>query len=100
MKVQILRAAIADLEACSDFYDEFQAGLGAYCFESVSRDIDELEIFAGIHEKRGRYFRAQAKQFPVSIFYRVSGDFVKVVAVLDSRRSPRWILKRLRERGQ
>lgn len=100
MKVELRRAALEDLEAGSAFYDEFGAGLGAYFLESVFADIRALEQFAGIHERRGKYFRARTRHFPFGIFYRVSGDLVEVAAVFDCRRSPRWILKRLRERGQ
>ena len=40
--------------------------------------------------------RAQRRRsFPFAIYYRVDGEVATVVAVLDARRSPQWIRKRL-----
>lgn len=39
-----------------------------------------------------------AKRFPFAIYYAVSNDTVYVVAILDERRDPEWIRRRL-ERG-
>lgn len=98
MTIRILRAALQDLEAGSNFYDELQAGLGAHFFDSLYSDIRGLATRAGVHVAREGYFRALAERFPYAIYYQVNGDCVEVVAVLDCRRSPRWIQVRLKDR--
>jgi len=40
-----------------------------------------------------------SKRFPFGIYYEVEADVVYVYAILDLRRDPLWIRKRLRERG-
>jgi hypothetical protein len=37
-------------------------------------------------------------RFPFAIYYRESGDEIKVFAILDLRRNPTWIRKELRHR--
>jgi hypothetical protein len=39
-----------------------------------------------------------SKRFPFGIYYEVEDDVVYVYAILDLRRDPLWIRKRLRER--
>jgi plasmid stabilization system protein ParE len=49
----------------------------------------------GIHEVDFGYHRSLSKRFPFAIYYRVDGNVVTVVAVLDARRNPLWIRNRL-----
>jgi hypothetical protein len=37
----------------------------------------------------------QAKRFPIAIYYECDGTSVTVVAVLDARRNPSWIERKL-----
>jgi len=39
--------------------------------------------------------RSLSKRFPFTIYYHVDGDTATVVAVLDARRSPQWLRRRL-----
>ena len=39
-----------------------------------------------------------SNRFPFGIYYEVEDDVVYVYAILDLRRDPLWIRKRLRER--
>ena len=39
-----------------------------------------------------------SKRFPFGIYYEVEDEVVYVYAILDLRRNPLWIRKRLRER--
>jgi len=96
MKIKILISAQRDLVAGYWFYENQEAGLGSYFLDSLASDIDSLRIYAGVHGKHfGKYHRMLAKRFPFAIYYRVEDDFIIVNAVLDSRRKPSWIRKRL-----
>jgi len=41
------------------------------------------------------FHRSLSKRFPFTIYYHVDGDTATVVAVLDARRSPQWLRRRL-----
>jgi hypothetical protein len=76
------------------FYEMQDAGLGAYFLDSVSADIDSLQLLAGIHPMRGDHHRFLADRFPYWIYYRVEGEVAHVVAVLDARQDPAKIVRR------
>ena len=54
-----------------------------------------LLLYAGIHQIVFGYHRSLSKRFPFAIYYRVASGTVHVSAVLDCRRDPAWIRKRL-----
>jgi plasmid stabilization system protein ParE len=96
MIVEIREEARGDLHVGYRFYEEQTAGLGRYFLECIFADIDALRQFAGIHESVDGYQRMLSKRFPYAIFYEVVGNVVRISAVLDCRRDPDWIHKRLR----
>jgi len=56
---------------------------------SAGRDLIEGYRFYG------KYHRLLSKRFPFAVYYRVEEQAVLVYAVLDCRRRPAWIRKRL-----
>ena len=97
MKIRILPSASQDLIEGYWFYEKQAEGLGTYFLDTLFSDIDSLTIYAGIHPKYyGKYHRLLSKRFPFAIYYRVESDTALVYAVLDCRRSPAWIRKRLK----
>jgi hypothetical protein len=95
MRIEILGGAIRDLRDGVRFYDDQAKGVGRYFFDSLSADIDSLQLYAGIHVKDSGFYRMSAKRFPAAIFYRIEGDVVRIHAVIDCRRDPKWIRRRL-----
>jgi len=64
--------------------------------DSLTSDIESLKIYAEIHSIHfGRYYRLLSKRFPFAVYYRIEEDDIKIYAVLDCRRDPAWIRKRL-----
>ena len=61
-------------------------------------ELDSLILFAGVHPIYFGFHRMLSKRFPFGIYYEVENDAVYVYAILDLRRDPLWIRKRLRER--
>ena len=99
MKVKILPSASQDLIDGYRFYEKQSSGLGNYFKDSLFSDIDSLEFFGGIHSTHshyGKYYRLLSKRFPFAIYYRVQQGTVRVYAVLDCRRSPAWIRRKLK----
>jgi hypothetical protein len=93
MQVKILFPAEQDLADGYFFYEGQSHGLGSYFLDSIYSDIDALVYFGGIHSLIFGYHRALSKRFPYAIYYHIIDDIVS--AVLDCRRKPRWIRKKL-----
>ncbi len=99
MKIEILDEAQQDLIEGFHFYEGREVGLGSYFLDCLFSDIDSLLLYAGIHQVTYGYRRCLAKRFPFAIYYSREGDLVRVHAVLDCRKSPSWIRKRLKGDG-
>jgi len=100
MNISILDAASQDIMDGFWFYKSQEAGLGDYFLDSLFSDIDSLTIYAGIHQIYfGKYHRLLSKRFPFAIYYRIKDNTVLVYAVLDCRRNPAWIRKKLSNIG-
>jgi plasmid stabilization system protein ParE len=95
MKVNILRAALKDLDDGFLFYEGCEEGVGIYFLDSLYADIMSLRTLAGGHKIVNGFFRKLASRFPYSIFYKVEDSEIRVYAVIDNRRDPRWINERL-----
>ena len=96
MKIRILSSAVQDLLDGHKFYEKQAEGIGAYFLDTLYSDIDSLIVMAGIHPTHfGRYYRLLSKRFPFAAYYRIEDNTVLVYAVLDCRKSPSWVRKRL-----
>ena len=99
MILRLLDRAEDDLVDGFHFYEDQQAGLGAYFLDNLYGDIESLHLYAGIHRKLWKkYHRLLSRRFPYAIFYSVTGDEIAVHAVLDCRRDPAWIRTQLKRR--
>jgi len=96
MKVRILESAREDLREGCRFYEQQQDGVGDYFLGMLSAEIDSLTVYGGIHPIRAGCHRMLSVRFPFAVYYRIERDEVVVRAVLDCRRDPTWIRKRLK----
>ncbi len=94
-----LKEVANDLNDGKAFYDQREAGVGDYFWDSLVADIESLIIYAGIHNKRYSLHRMLAKRFPYAIYYEIENEIAYVVAVLPMRRDPTWIERKLKERS-
>jgi plasmid stabilization system protein ParE len=99
MNIEILSSAEIDLEEGYRFYEKQQIGLGDYFEDSLFSEIESLKLYGGIHRVVFGYHRHIAKKFPYAIYYRMLGETVKVYAVLDCRRNPKELLRKLQRRS-
>jgi len=97
VRIEILDEAQEDLIQGFHFYEGREVGLGSYFLDCLFSDIDSLLLYAGIHQVTYDHHRCLSKRFPFAIYYSVEADLVRVHAVLDCRRNPAWIRKRLEE---
>jgi len=96
MTIVILPSAREDLAAASDFYEQKEAGAGAYFLHSLISDIDSLKLYAGIHRKVFGYHRLLSQRFPYAVYYSTEAEVIYVRAVMDCRRDPAWLRARLK----
>lgn len=96
MKIEILEEAEQDLIEGFQFYESRAPGVGSYFLDCLFSDIDSLFLFFGIHQVVYGYHRCLSKRFPFAVYYDVIGESIRVHAVLDCRRNPAWIRKRLK----
>ena len=96
--VVVLREAADDLEAGRVFYDQREAGVGDYFWDSLIADVESLSIFAGVHVKKHALYRMLAKRFPYAVYYDLEDEVAYVIAILPLRRDPVWLEKKVRGR--
>ncbi len=97
MKVRVLQSAEESLAEGVRFYEDQSVGLGRDFLHALLADIGLLARHGGIHARRFGFHCSVSKRFPFAIYYLLDGDEVKVHAVLDSRRDPAWIRRKLGE---
>jgi hypothetical protein len=95
VRIQILDEAEDDLQDGRDFYDRLEPGVGDYFAAALASDINSLILFAGIHPKEFGFHRSLSKRFPFGIYYLMEDCILRIYAVLDLRRNPAWIRRRL-----
>jgi len=96
VKIEILDQAQEDLIEGFHFYEKRESGLGSYFLDCLFSDIDALLLHAGIHQIIFGYHRCLSKRFPFAVYYDMEGELIRVHAVLDCRRNPSAIRKRLK----
>ena len=94
-EIIVLEQAGEDLIEGKKFYNINEEGIGDYFFDCIISDIESIYLYAGVHSKHFGLFRMLAKRFPFAIYYDITDDIAMVVAILDLRRDPSWIRKKL-----
>lgn len=95
MKVVVSGEAEADIVNGIAFYDLSGLNVGNYFYLSLMADLQSLTLFGGIHSIRFGYHCMPAKRFPYAIYYSIIDSTAYVVAILDERRDPSWVRRRL-----
>lgn len=92
-------AATQDVVRSAAWWEEWETGLKARFVAAVERRIALLAEYPGLGPPYNRRLRRLvAREFRHGTFYRVRGNLVEVVAVLDLRRNPREIARTLGRR--
>ena len=99
MRIVILRSAVEDLEQARDFYDRQGEGLGDYFADSLTDDINSLQLYAGVHMMVHGLHRKLSDRFPYAIYYEIFEGQIRIRAILDCRRDPNWIRSRIKKKS-
>lgn len=98
IEIKISEDALQDLNDGFLFYEAQESGLGDYFTTCLRADIEGLRICGGIHRVVYQdYHRLLSKVFPYGIFYTMEEARAVVWAVIDLRRDPEWIRRKLRQ---
>jgi hypothetical protein len=98
MRIRFVGQTKIDLVEGYDFYEKQEHGLGDYFLSCIYSDFEALKIYASIQQKSHEKFqRLLSKRFPFAIYYKVENEEIFVVTILDCRKNPRWIQKRLND---
>ncbi len=100
MDVELRTEAISDLVEAAWFYERQRGGLGDQFTDAMFVHLAYLETFAGGHEVVFGLHRMLAKKFPYALYYKVAGEVVDVVAILDCRQNPGGIFRTLADRRE
>ena len=96
MPIKFQSRASDEFEIVVDWYEGQRVGLGGKFADSFTIAIEALRRqpmgFAKFYNK---HRRIHVGSFPFAIFYQVTEDLIIVTAVIDMRRSPRMIRRRL-----
>jgi hypothetical protein len=96
VKIEILAQSRDDLVEGFDFYEAQETGLGSYFLSNLYSDIESLLLYQGLHERAyERYFRLLSRRFPFAVYYTVADAVIYIHAVIDCRRDPAWMRRRL-----
>ncbi|GIW97021.1 MAG: hypothetical protein KatS3mg111_0354 [Pirellulaceae bacterium] len=95
MEIRLLESAKEDLRQGWRFYEKIASGLGDYFLDCIQADVRSLKIYAGIHERSEGFHRMLAKRFPFAVYDVIENQTIDIYAILDCRRDPEWIVKRL-----
>jgi toxin ParE1/3/4 len=79
-----------EMAEAADWYDHQQLGLGDELLAAIEAAIDRIQVhpfaFPRIHRETRR---AEVVRFPYSVFFRVHGELIIIVAILHGSRDPR-----------
>ena len=96
--ILVLKEVKSDLGEGEEFYDSQEIGIGSYFRDCIISDIESLWLYAGIHAKHFGLYRMLSAKFPYAIYYDIQDDVAIIITVLDMRRSPAWINRKMQSR--
>ena len=97
MEIVFHPEALDEFKAETAFYEGIQSGLGAAFADEVLRMIELARLFPRLGTPEEDGVRSLiTKRFPFLIYYEIVADQIRVRAVLDCQRDPKWIRSRLR----
>jgi hypothetical protein len=89
----------ADGTTSSGYIDLYRRGAFVCEAKQTNKELDSKgwdNAMLRAHGQAQQYQRMLSKRFPFAIYYKAAKDQAVVYAVLDCRRNPAWIRKKLR----
>ena len=92
MRLILEPEAITEAQELYQWYEEKESGVGEYFFADLARCLEEILAAPGRPRLLHRGLRKwKLRNFPILVFYRVTGDAVRVTSVFHGNRHPwRW----------
>jgi hypothetical protein len=93
--IRLLDGAKEDLRNGWFFYERQSPGLGNRFLDAIEADVQALPLYAGIHLKVDGFHRMLIQRFPFALYYLLNDGSIDIYAILDCRRDPNWLRRRL-----
>lgn len=95
MDIRLLDGAKEDLRNGWFFYERQSPGLGDHFLDAIEAEVQTLALYAGINLKVEGFYRMLIRRFPFALYYLIDDDTIAIYAILDCRRDPNRLRKRL-----
>ena len=95
MDIRLLDGTKEDLRNGWFFYERQSPGLGDRFLDAIEAEVQTLALYAGIHLKVEGFYRMLIRRFPFALYYLIDDDTIAIYAILDCRRDPNGLHKRL-----
>jgi len=96
MRLIIEAAARTDIAEAALWYNEQEAGLGLAFLDAVHARLPRIASNPRLFALRRLEVRgARLKKFPYTIYFKLGGDFIQIIAVLHQSRDSRALDERL-----
>ena len=95
MKPEFHPAAETELSASVAWYEARAVSLGTQMYDEVTRSLQVLCERPQIGKPAGSLLRKyHLRRFPYTLWYRVGGDKLRIIAIAHNRRRPGYWSKR------
>ena len=95
--VIVRRSAASDISEAYDWYEAQQVGFGSSFLAEIEATLKRIEDGPLRYAiAMGDARRALVRRFPYSVYFRVRGYSIRVIAVIHQHRDPRVAQARLR----
>ena len=88
--------ASVEVQEAQDWYKSLETNLGERFFQSLECVLSEIHTSP---ERPRRFYKAFRKvllsRFPYHVIYEDLSDHIRIIAVVDARRNPATLLRRL-----
>jgi plasmid stabilization system protein ParE len=97
MRIEIALGARWDLEEIHDDLEARERGLGKRLVRQFQAGLERIQQFPRRYARHlGSVRICRLTPFKIGVFYRVRRDRIDIAAVIDLRRSPAYIIRKLR----
>lgn len=89
-----------DVAAAVRWYQHQEPGLGHRLIEEIKEAAERIEAFPeSCRQVHGSVRKTRLKRFPYAVYYRITGDQVRILLLLHEARDVRAIEKELKLRS-
>lgn len=98
MNLSVESEALEDYRLAYEFFSEQSFEYADHFQRCIEEDLAKLEKFYGFHPIKHGFHRVLSDKFQTNLYYDLTSEAIRVVAILDQRFSPQRIKEILTSR--